>query len=133
MAAAAALLAVARRHGCTVCAMFGGARLRRRHLDARGSRSSCRASWLISAAKVAENSRVWRCAGSGASDALDVVDEAHVEHAVGLVEHQRLHPGEVDTAAVELVDQAAGGRHQDLVGLGQHGVLHAGRACRRGC
>ncbi len=40
-------------------------------------------------------------------DALDVVDEAHVEHAVGLVEHEHLELREVDAAALEVVDQAA--------------------------
>ena len=40
-------------------------------------------------------------------DALDVVDEAHVEHPVGLVEHQHFQRGQVDAAALEVVDEAA--------------------------
>ena len=43
----------------------------------------------IAPSNVAENSTVWRVFGR-ARDALDVVDEAHVEHAVGFVEHQHL-------------------------------------------
>ena len=41
----------------------------------------------ISSGWVAENSELWRCLGRG-EDALDVGDEAHVEHAVGFVQHQ---------------------------------------------
>ena len=37
---------------------------------------------------VAEKNSVWRCFGSSATILLDVADEAHVEHAVGFVEHE---------------------------------------------
>ncbi len=40
-------------------------------------------------------------------DALDRGQKAHVEHAVGLVEHQHLDAGQVDAAAFQVVDQAA--------------------------
>ena len=40
-------------------------------------------------------------------DALDVVDEAHVEHPVRLVQHQHFERGQVDAAALEVVDEAA--------------------------
>ena len=43
-----------------------------------------------------------------------VVDEAHVEHSVGLVEHNGLHPVEPHGAALHVVGQAARGRHNDL-------------------
>ena len=50
-------------------------------------------------------------------DAADGLDEAHVEHAVGLVEHEELDLGEVDQALVEQVDQAARRRDQDIDAL----------------
>ena len=37
---------------------------------------------------VAEKNSVWRFFGSLRDDLADVVDEAHVEHAVGFVEHE---------------------------------------------
>ena len=52
-----------------------------------GSCSSASASPAISGGIVAEKSSVSRLAGSGA-DRAHVADEAHVEHPVGLVEHE---------------------------------------------
>ena len=43
-----------------------------------------------------------------------VVDEAHVEHAVGLVEDEDLEPAEADVALAHEVEQAAGGGDQDV-------------------
>ncbi|OIQ66599.1 hypothetical protein GALL_518300 [mine drainage metagenome] len=40
-------------------------------------------------------------------DAAHVVDEAHVEHAVGLVEHQHLHRRQVEVALGVVVEQTA--------------------------
>ena len=53
--------------------------------------------------------------GQQLADALDVGDEAHVEHAVGLVDHQHLDAGEQQLAALEMVEQAArrGDQHVD--------------------
>ncbi len=45
-------------------------------------------------------------------DFADVVDEAHVEHAVGFVEHQELDLAELQPVALDEIEQAAGGRHQ---------------------
>ncbi len=49
------------------------------------------------------------------ADALDVGDEAHVEHAVGFVDDQDLDAGQQDLAAPEVVEQAArrGDQHVD--------------------
>ena len=47
-------------------------------------------------------------------DAADVGQEAHVEHAVGLVEHQHLERGEVDVAEAHVVEEPAGRRDHDL-------------------
>ncbi len=45
--------------------------------------------------------------GQLADDALDVGPEAHVEHAVGFVEHEDLDLGEREVAALDHVEQAA--------------------------
>ena len=42
------------------------------------------------------------------------MDKAHVEHAVGLVEHDGLDVVEFDGAALHVVAQAARRRHDDL-------------------
>ena len=48
-------------------------------------------------------------------DPPQIVDEAHVEHAVALVENEDLHVGEIDKALLHEVHQAAGrgGEHVD--------------------
>ena len=46
--------------------------------------------------------------------ALDVVDEAHAQHFVGFVEHQTAQFGQVQRAAVEVVDHAAGRADDDM-------------------
>ena len=62
-------------------------------------------------------------AGDLAHDAVDGGAEAHVEHAVGLVQHERADVLERDLAAVQQVDQPAGRRDQDVRGLGELGLL----------
>ena len=56
---------------------------------------------------VAENSSVCRSRGQLRDDLPHVVDEAHVEHPVGLVEHEDFDAGEVERAAPDVVEQAA--------------------------
>ena len=56
-------------------------------------------------------------------DALDIGDEAHVEHAVGLVDHEDLDAAQHDPAALEHVDQAAGRGDQDIRVLAERGFL----------
>ncbi len=41
-------------------------------------------------------------------------DEAHVEHAVGLVDDEDLDAHQHDAAALEVVEQAAGGGDEDI-------------------
>jgi hypothetical protein len=72
------------------------------------------ASSRISSLKVAENSRLCLLPGHQRQHLLDVVDEAHVQHAVGFVQHQDLAPGQVEHALLLQVQQAAGGGHQDV-------------------
>jgi hypothetical protein len=62
---------------------------------------------LIGGGMVALNNRVWRCAAAW-SRFLDVGDEAHVEHAVGFIDHQHVAAVEHDLAALEQVHQPPG-------------------------
>ena len=52
-------------------------------------------------------------------DAADIVDEAHVQHAVGFVQHEDLHAGQVDGALLHVVQQSARRGYQDVHGLAQ--------------
>ena len=63
--------------------------------------SSCRSACSISGVIVAEKQSVWRSTGTASVMKRDVLDEAHVEHAVGLVEHQRVGVVEVQLALLE--------------------------------
>ena len=56
-------------------------------------------------------------------DLADVVDEAHVEHAIGLVEHQHLDLGEIHAALLRKIEEPAGSRHQDVAAAAQGGDL----------
>jgi hypothetical protein len=47
-------------------------------------------------------------------DPADVADEAHVEHAVRFVEDEDLDAPEVDRPLLDVVEEAAGGRDDDL-------------------
>ena len=58
-------------------------------------------------------------------DALDIRDEAHVEHAVGLVDDEQLDAGEQELAALEMVEQAAGRGDQHVDAAGDLGILIA--------
>ena len=66
---------------------------------------------------VAEKNSVCRSLRQHGDDALDVVDEAHVEHAVGFVEHEHLDLVEAQRALVHEIEQAAGrgDQHVDAV------------------
>ena len=79
-----------------------------------GSRSIASASRVISCGMVAEKNSVCRSLRQHGDDALDVVDEAHVEHAVGFVEHEHLDLVETQRALVDEIEQAAGRGHQDF-------------------
>ena len=101
--------------GWTTCRMGAAAALRGRDVDRRGL-----AQQVVGERADARARRWRRRAGSGArsgsccQDPLDVVDEAHVEHAVGLVEHEDLDAAQVDGALADVVEQAAGRGDDDL-------------------
>jgi len=50
----------------------------------------------------------------GVQDELDVFDESHVEHGVGLVEHYELCLSQVEGAALDVVDHPSGRPHDDV-------------------
>ena len=70
--------------------------------------------------------------GDLAQDALDVGQEAQVEHLVGLVEHQHRQPAELQVALLGEVEQSAGGADDDVDALLQRLDLRlVGRGRRR--
>ena len=68
----------------------------------------------MSSGMVAEKKSVWRLRRQMLEDAPDVGQEAHVAHAVGLVQHQHFDAGEVDLAIADQVEQAARTGDDDL-------------------
>jgi hypothetical protein len=69
-------------------------------------------------------------------DLPDVVDEAHVQHAVGLVEYEELDLAELQSVALHEIEQAAGRGHQNFDALHDRADLaahrHAADRQRRG-
>ena len=61
------------------------------------------------------------------ADALDVGDEAHVEHAVGFVDDEDLDRVQEQSAALGEVEQAAGGGDDDVGAARDLGLLIAER------
>ena len=57
------------------------------------------------------------------ADALDVGDETHVQHAIGLVDDEELDAAEQKPSALVMVEQAAGRRDQNIDAAHQLGVL----------
>ena len=52
--------------------------------------------------------------GGGGHDGFDVVDKAHIEHAVCFIENQHFEAVEIDAAAAHMVHQAAGCGHHNI-------------------
>jgi hypothetical protein len=63
----------------------------------------------------------WQCA----EDPLHAGQEAHVEHAVGLVQHDDFNCGKVNTAALHVIEQASRCCHQDIDATTQRVDLRA--------
>ena len=57
-------------------------------------------------------------------DPLDVVDEAHAQHLVGLVQHQRGEAGELQALALDVVHDAARRAHHHMRTSAQLAQLH---------
>jgi hypothetical protein len=65
-------------------------------------------------------------------DALDVMDEAHVEHAVGFVQHQDFHLVERHGALVDQIEQTARRCHQHFDAVGERAHLAVDRHAANG-
>ena len=65
--------------------------------------------------------------GRMAHDLLDILDEAHVEHFVRLVQHEEADGGEIERAAPDVVEHAAGSADHHVGPLGQAPQLFADR------
>ena len=63
--------------------------------------------------------------GRVGEDRLDVLGEAHLQHLVGLVEHEVLELRQVERALVEVVHDAPGGADDDVHAAAQGRQLHA--------
>jgi hypothetical protein len=63
---------------------------------------------------VAEKNRFWRLAGMQADDLADRMDEAEIEHLIGLVEDEDSILDRLQHAAASMVEQPAGRGDQDV-------------------
>ena len=88
-----------------------------------GSFMNCWEIRSIGGGMVAENISVCRFFGQLLEDAVDLGHEPHVEHVVRLVEHQEVEVVEPRRALLDVVEQAAGGRHDDVGAAAQRLVL----------
>ena len=50
----------------------------------------------------------------------DIFNKAEIEHAIGFVQHHDLNGTEIDMILLRVIDQAAGGCHQNINALFQH-------------
>ena len=73
----------------------------------------------IGSGMVAEKRTVWRRDGKLGEDAANVGHKAHVEHPIGLVEHEGLDGPQVDELLAHQVDQPARSGDEDLDALAQ--------------
>ncbi|AGW41060.1 two-component system response regulator [Leifsonia xyli subsp. cynodontis DSM 46306] len=55
---------------------------------------------------------------------LHILGETHLQHLVGLIEHEVLERGEVERSLVEVIHDAAGRAHHDMHASTQRGELH---------
>ena len=62
-----------------------------------------------------------------ADDLSDWLDEAEVQHLIDFVEHQEFDRAEIGRAGVQVIEQSAGRRNQDVQPLGERTNLRAMR------
>ena len=72
---------------------------------------------------MAEKNRVWRCERDEFGDALDIGDEAHVEHAIGFVDNEDVDPCQQQFAALEVIEKSPGRGDQHIGSALQLAVL----------
>ena len=76
---------------------------------------------------VAENIKVCRSRRKFGDDFADVLDEAHVEHAVGFVEHEKLDVAKAERIALHEIEQPARRGDQDVDAVEQRTDLRTHR------
>ena len=74
----------------------------------------CEAHHVVGERGGVEHRGAFVARGQMAHDAAHVGDEAHVEHAVGLVDDERIDFAEIEHAALAEVEQAAGCGHEQI-------------------
>ena len=72
---------------------------------------------------MAEKNTVCRSGGRSAENRFDVVAEAHVEHAIGFIEHDHAHLVEPQRAALEVIHDAPRRADDDLRAFAQPAQL----------
>ncbi len=82
---------------------------------------------------VAENSKVRRSLGRRVEDFLELLAKAHVEHLVGLVEHDDAKRGQVERAALQMIAKPARRADDDMrAALQRAALLHRVHAADAG-
>jgi hypothetical protein len=61
----------------------------------------------------------------GVEDELQILAEAEIEHFIGFVKHHDAHLRGVETAALQVVSQAARGADDDMAAIGKCSLLAA--------
>ena len=90
-----------------------------RHLDHRGLVEQAIGQGLDLVGESGGEQQVLARPRQQGQDALDVMNEAHVEHAIGFVKHQDFDPGEIERTLLVQVEQAAGCGYHDVDALAQ--------------
>ncbi len=72
---------------------------------------------------MAEKSIVWRSAREQAYDARHRREEAHIQHAVGLIQHHAFNVAEIDIVPRHMVEQAARAGDDDFRAVAQRVLL----------
>src|SRR5262249_23648255 len=79
-----------------------------------GVGGKCAVGFLVFGGMGGREKRVWRGGGKKLTNALDVGDESHVEHAVRLVDDEIVDRVEEKLAASEMIEEAAGRRDENI-------------------
>ena len=91
-----------------------------------GARMIWLADCVTSSDIVAEKSSVCRAAGRDATMRRTLGQESHVEHAIGLVEHQHFESLEIGRVGPHVIQQTAGRRDDDIGSASQAALLRTG-------
>jgi len=94
-----------------------------RIVTSRGERRCFCAIRRIGAGSVAEKSATWRSTRRQTEDLVDRVHEPHLQHLVGLIEHDEPQGCKTQGAALEVVHYASGRAHDDVRPATQRGQL----------